>query len=75
MNSMLWQVILCLPIILVQRDLKLLKNVEALATLEMYAQNEAVNIIEDILTDGVPNYYSGQMSFFLFIITTTKLFV
>lgn len=75
MSSMLWQVILCLPIILVQQDLKLLKNVEALATLEMYAQNEAVNIIEDILTDGVPNYYSGQMSLFLFIITTTKLFV
>ena len=64
-----------MPIILVQRDLKLLKNVEALATLEMYAQNEAENIIEDILTDSVPNDYSGQMSFFLFIITKRKLFV
>ena len=35
-----------LPIILVQQDLKLLKNVEALATLGIYAQNEAENIVE-----------------------------
>ena len=42
---MSWYVILCLPIILVQQDLKLLKNVEALATLGIYAQNEAENIV------------------------------
>ena len=40
-----WQVILCLPITLVQ-DLKLLKNVEDLANLGIYAQNEAENIVE-----------------------------
>ena len=43
---MSWYVILCLPIILVQQDLKLLKNVEALVTLGIYAQNEAENTVE-----------------------------